>query len=84
MVEEVMRNSYDVIIRNWNKSVMKDLIEDRDTICESIDTMISFFEETEEYEKCMKLVYIKNDITSEYLTKKLIKNALQRYDKRRI
>jgi hypothetical protein len=77
MVEEVMRNSYDVIIRNWNKSVMKDLIEDRDTICESIDTMISFFEETEEYEKCMKLVYIKNDITSEYLTKKLIKDALR-------
>ena len=77
MVEEVMRNSYDVVVRNWNKSVMKDLIEDKDTICESIDTMIKFFEETEEYEKCMKLMYIKNDITAEYLTKKLIKDELQ-------
>ena len=76
MVEEVMRNSYDVVVRNWNKSVMKDLVEDKDTICESIDTMIKFFEETEEYEKCMKLVYIKNDITAEYLTKKLIKDEL--------
>ena len=77
MTEEVMRNSYDVVVRHWNKSVMRELIEDRDTICDSIDTMISFFEETEEYEKCMKLVYIKNDITAEYLTKKLIKNELQ-------
>ena len=77
MVEEVMRNSYDVVVRNWNKSVMKDLVEDKDTICESIDTMIKFFEETEEYEKCMKLMYIKNDITAEYLTKKLIKDELQ-------
>jgi len=76
MVEEVMRNSYDVVVRNWNKSVMKDLIEDRDTICESIDTMISFFEETEEYEKCWKLLCIKDDITAEYLIKKLIKNEL--------
>ena len=77
MVEEVMRNSYDVVVRNWNKSVMKDLVEDKDSICESIDTMIKFFEETEEYEKCMKLMYIKNDITAEYLTKKLIKDELQ-------
>ena len=76
MVEEVMRNSYDVVVRNWNKSVMRDLVKDRDTICDSIDTMISFFEETEEYEKCMKLVYIKNDITAEYLTRKLIKDEL--------
>ena len=76
MVEEVMRNSYDVVVRNWNKSVMKDLVEDKDTICESIDTMIKFFEETEEYEKCMKLMYIKNDITAEYLTRKLIKDEL--------
>ena len=76
MVEEVMRNSYDVVVRNWNKSVMKDLIEDRDTICESIDTMISFFEETEEYENCMQLVYIKNDKIGELLTKKLMRDAL--------
>ena len=76
MVEEVMRNSYDGVVRHWNKSVMRDLVKDRDTICDSIDTMISFFEETEEYEKCMKLVYIKNDITAEYLTRKLIKDEL--------
>jgi len=71
-----MRNSYDVVVRHWNKSVMRDLIDDKESICDSIDTMISFFEETEEYEKCMKLVYIKNDITAEYLTRKLIKDEL--------
>tara|TARA_R100000700_G_scaffold38588_1_gene50069 strand:- start:131 stop:361 length:231 start_codon:yes stop_codon:yes gene_type:complete len=76
MTEEVMRNSYDVVVRHWNKSVMRDLIDDKESICDSIDTMISFFEETEEYEKCMKLVYIKNDITAEYLTRKLIKDEL--------
>ena len=44
---------------------------------EDVDEVINYFENTEEYEKCMKLMYIKNDITAEYLTKKLIKDELQ-------
>ena len=43
---------------------------------EDIDEVIKFFENTEEYEKCMELVYVKNDIIADGLTKKLMRNAL--------
>ena len=38
--------------------------------------IINYFENTEEYEKCMQLLYVKNDIIADGLTKKLIKDAL--------
>ena len=34
-----------------------------------IDEMIEYFETTEEYEKCMELVYIQNDMRVENLIK---------------
>ena len=43
---------------------------------EDIDEVIKYFENTEEYEKCMQLVYVKNDIITDGLTKKLIKDEL--------
>ena len=43
---------------------------------EDIDEVIEFFENTEEYEKCSELPYIKNDKIADGLTKKLIRNAL--------
>ena len=43
---------------------------------EDIDEVISYFENTEEYEKCMQLVYVKNDIIADGLTKKLIRECL--------
>ena len=43
---------------------------------EDIDEVINYFENTEEYEKCMQLLYVKNDIIADGLTKKLIKDAL--------
>ena len=43
---------------------------------EDIDEVIEFFENTEEYEKCSELLYIKNDKIANGLTKKLIRNAL--------
>ena len=76
MTEQVIRDSYDVVVDNWNKVRLKDLIHETETICESIDKMIKFFENTEEYEKCMKLVYIRNDIMAEYLSQKLINEQL--------
>ena len=45
---------------------------------EDIDEVINFFENTEEYEKCMELVYVKNDIIADGLTKKLMRDALLR------
>jgi hypothetical protein len=43
---------------------------------EDVDEVIKYFENTEEYEKCMQLVYVKNDIITDGLTKKLIRDAL--------
>ena len=83
MIEECMRNTYAVLT---NKCIIEDILEDEPTSMfygnplnvkvEDIDEVISFFENTEEYEKCMELVYVKNDIIAEVLTKKLIKDAL--------
>ena len=84
MIEECMRNTYAVLT---NKCIIEDILEDEPTSMfygnplnvkvEDIDEVISFFENTEEYEKCMELVYVKNDIIADNLTKKLIKNTLK-------
>ena len=39
---------------------------------EDIDEVIKFFENTEEYEKCMELVYIQNDIRVNNLIKECL------------
>ena len=84
MIEECMRNTYAVLT---NKCIIEDILEDEPTSMfygnqlnakvEDIDEVISFFENTEEYEKCMELVYVKNDIIADGLTKKLIKFVLR-------
>ena len=83
MMEECMRNTYEVLT---NKQHIEDILEDEPTsmfygnpfkiTIEDIDEMIEFFENTEEYEKCMELLYVKSDIRAECLTNKLIKDAL--------
>ena len=83
MIEECIRNTYEVLTE---KQRIEDILEDEPTsmffgnpfeiALEDIDEMIKFFENTEEYEKCMELVYVKNDIIADGLTKKLIKDAL--------
>ena len=83
MIEECIRNTYDVLT---NMQSIEEILEQEPTSMfygnplnitfETIDEMIKFFEDTEEYEKCMKLVYVKNDLTYEYLTNKLINDAL--------
>ena len=83
MIEECIRNTYDVLT---NMQSIEEILEQEPTSMfygnplnitfETIDEMIKFFEDTEEYEKCMKLVYVKNDLTYEYLTNNLIKDAL--------
>ena len=84
MIEECMRNTYAVLT---NKCIIEDILEDEPTSMfygnplnakvEDIDEVINFFENTEEYEKCMELVYVKNDIITDGSTKKLIKDALR-------
>ena len=89
-IDIIMNNTYGVLT---NKCSVEDILDQYkgvdamfygnpyDVTTEDIDEVISFYENTEEYEKCMELVYVKNDIIADGLTKKLIKDALYR-DKR--
>ena len=83
-IEIGIKNSYLVMT---GKLTVEELIENRANSVifftspenytpKDIDEMIEYFESTEEYEKCMELVYVKNDMIAEYLTNKLIKNTL--------
>ena len=84
MIEECIRNTYEVLTE---KQCIEDILKDEPTSMfygnplnakvEDIDEVINFYENTEEYEKCMELVYVKNDIIADGLTKKLIKDALR-------
>ena len=84
MIEECMRNTYEVLT---NKQSIETILEDEPTSMfygnplnakvEDIDEVINFFENTEEYEKCQELLYVKSDIIADGLTKKLIKDALR-------
>ena len=83
MIDECMINSYQVmtlkstvdeILNNNNKAMFYG--DPFDYTTKDIDEVIEYFENTEEYEKCMQLVYVKNDIITDGLTKKLIRDAL--------
>ena len=84
-IEIIMNNTYGVLTNRCSVEDILDQYEGVDAMfygnpyditTEDIDEVISFYENTEEYEKCMELVYVKNDLTYECLTKKLIKDAL--------
>ena len=47
-----------------------------DMTTQDVDEVISFYENTEEYEKCQELLYVKSDIMADGLTKKLIRKCL--------
>ena len=79
MIEECIRNTYEVLTE---KQRIEDILEDEPTsmfygnpfkiTLKDVDEMIEFFENTEEYEKCMELVYIQNDIQVKKLIEKTI------------
>ena len=89
-IDSLMRNSFGVLT---NRCTIDDVLDNYsgmdamfygnpyDVTTEDIDEVISFYENTEEYEKCMELVYVKNDLIHECLTKKLIKDALYKTNK---
>ena len=66
MIEECMRNTYEVLT---NKQSIEDILSDEpksmfygnpfEVKDEDIDEMIEFFENTEEYEKCGELLELK-------------------------
>jgi hypothetical protein len=47
-----------------------------DMTVDDLDEVIFYFENTEEYEKCQQLLYLKNDKIGELITKKLMRDAL--------
>ena len=85
MIDNIMRNPFAVVT---NRCEVEDILEmytgedamfygnPLDMQIEDVDEVIKYFENTEEYEKCMQLVYVKNDIIVDGLTKKMIRDAL--------
>jgi len=84
-IETIMSNTYGVLT---NKCSVEDILEQYtgedamfygnpyDMTTQDVDEVISFYENTEEYEKCQELLYIKSDIMADGLTKKLIRKCL--------
>jgi len=87
MIDNIMNNTYGVLTSRVSVEDILEMYTGEDAMFygdpfkitpEDIDEVINYFENTEEYEKCMELVYVKNDIIADGLTKKLIKDALYR------
>jgi len=87
MIDNIMNNTYGVLTSRVSVEDILEMYTGEDAMfygdpfkitTEDIDEVINYFENTEEYEKCMELVYVKNDIIADGLTKKLIKDALYR------
>ena len=84
-IDNIMRNTFAVVT---NRCEVEDILElytgedamfygnPLDIQVEDIDEVISYFENTEEYENCQQLLYVKDDKVAEIITKKLMRDAL--------
>ena len=84
-IDNIMRNTFAVVT---NRCEVEDVLEmytgedamfygnPLDMQIEDIDEVISYFENTEEYEKCQQLLYVKSDKMAELITKRLMRDAL--------
>ena len=90
MIDNIMNNTYGVLTNRVSVEDILEMYKGKDAMfygnpyemtLEDMDEVINYFENTEEYEKCMQVVYVKNDIIAEFLTKKMIKDALYRTNK---
>ena len=84
-IEIIMNNTYGVLTNRCSVEDILDQYEGTDAMfygnpynitTEDIDEVISFYENTEEYEKCSELLSVKNDSITEKLTNKLIRKCL--------
>ena len=80
-----MRNTFAVVTNRCEVDDILELYEGEDAMfygnpldmtIEDIDEVINYFENTEEYEKCQQLLYVKSDKMAELITKKLMRDAL--------
>ena len=77
-IEIIMSNTYGVLT---NRCSVEDILDQYegvnamfygnpyDMTTQDVDEVISFYENTEEYEKCQELLYVKSDIMADGLTK---------------
>ena len=84
-IDNLMRNSFGVLT---NRCSIDDILENYsgtdamfygnplDMTVDDLDEVIFYFENTEEYEKCQQLLYLKNDKIGELITKRLMRDAL--------
>ena len=84
-IDNIMRNSFGVLT---NRCEIEDILEmyegmdamfygnPLDMTVDDIDEVMFYFENTEEYEKCQQLLYLRNDKIGELITKKLMRDAL--------
>ena len=84
-MDNLMRNTFAVVT---NRCEVEDILEmykgedamfygnPFDMTVDDLSEVIFYFENTEEYEKCQQLLYLKNDKIGELITKKLMRNAL--------
>ena len=87
MIEECIRNTYEVLIE---KQSIESILKDEPTsmfygnpfkiTIEDINEMVKFFEDTEEYEKCKELSDYKNILDLDIFIDNLaIKNGITMY-----
>ena len=84
-----MNNTYGVLTSRMSVEDVLEMYEGEDAMfygnpyqmkLEDIDEVISYFENTEEYEKCSELVNYKNTLDLDLFLKKLrIKNGITKY-----
>ena len=84
-MDNIMRNTFAVVTNRCEVEDILKMYTGKDAMfygnpldmqIEDIDEVISYFENTEEYEKCQQLLYVKSDKIAESITKKLMINAL--------
>jgi len=84
-IDIIMRNTFAVVTNRCEIDDILELYKGEDAMfygnpldmtVEDIDEVINYFENTEEYENCQQLLYVKNDKVAEIITKKLMRDAL--------
>ena len=89
MIDNIMRNTYGVLTSRMSVEDILEMYTGEDAMfygnpyqmkLEDVDEVISYFENTEEYEKCGELVDYKNTLDLDLFLKKLrIKNGITKY-----
>ena len=84
-IDNIMRNTFAVVTNRCGVEDILELYTGEDAMfygnpldmqVEDIDEVINYFENTEEYENCQQLLYLRNDKIGELITKKLIRDEL--------